>query len=178
MPKILISGIILVVILLGGFFLIWPEYQKWQDLIVNVADKKAELETVKEYFSSLEATSEELKTHQEALAKIQSALPNDPSVPSLMNLIQKSALENGILLKKVDSFSVSGESIKKITIPVTVVGAYSSLKGFISSLEKSARIIDINVITYSSAKSATKESSSIVEEELPSFNLSITANSY
>lgn len=176
MPKLLIALIIFLIVLGGGFFLIWPNYQKWQQLNEVVAVKKTELEATREYYKSLEATARELDTYKDSLAKIQSALPSSPSISSMLNFIEKIASENGLILKSISRFTITSGQVKTINLPITLAGSYPSLKGFLSSLEKSARIIDAKLVSFKVP--LAKDGSSLAEGGLPEFDLSIITHSY
>lgn len=183
MNKQIVIFISLLTILSLGIFLIWPKYQTLKEIQLKVSEKKTELQYKEEYFANLEKISQELEKYKEELAKINSALPEDPSLPTLYNFLEKASSQNGLILKKIGDFSIaplvppqetttqeaaSGE-IKEIRLGFEVAGSYSALKNFLATLEKSARLIEVEVISFSSPKAG---------ENLFSFELTIKTYSY
>jgi len=155
-----------------GFFLIFPQYQNLKETNLKIQEKRTELQYKEEYFSNLKKISEELKNYELELSKIDSALPSDPSLPSLFNFLEKASSQNGLILKYVGSFSVTPSEkkpeIKEIDLNITVAGSYPAFKNFLSTLEKIARFVEVENVAFSFPK----------EEEPFSFNLKIKAYSY
>jgi len=149
------------------FLFIFPKKTSLSILNSELSQKRQEFETSDKYFQEVLKTSEKLRNYREEISKIDSALPDDPSIPSLFNFLQKSSSQAGLLLENIGSISVKEEGkLKKWTTNLRLKGDYSSLKNFISTLERSARLIRIEKISLSS------------EEEPPSYNLTISFFSY
>jgi len=149
------------------FLFISPKKDSLSNLNSELSQKRHELETLDKYFQEVLKTSEKLKNYQEEISKIDSALPDDPSIPSLFNFLQSSSSQSGLLLENIGSISVKEEGkLKKWTTNLRLKGDYSSLKNFISTVERSARLIKIEKIFLSS------------EGEIPSYNLTISFFSY
>lgn len=168
---VIIAFFLLASLILGVVFL-WPKYKEVKLLEKDITAKETELQQEDQYFSSLKKLKEELKQYQETLSKIDSALPNNPSLPSFLNFIQKESSQSGLILKDMSPFtsSLSGENpeIKETRMSLTLEGSYSSFKDFLSLLEKSARIIEVENISFSSSE---KDSPFV-------FNLKIKFHSY
>lgn len=168
---------IIISLLLSVFlfcFLIWPKYQNLSLLRAEISQKMLELQSLQEYFGELKGLLEQLKEDQDSLSKIDSALPFNPSLSELFNFIQEASSQSGLFLKQVSLVKVSGEKeikgeIKESKVDLTLSGDYSSLKNFISILEKSARIIEIERISFVSPKK---------EKENFDFYLTINVYSY
>jgi len=137
------------------FVLILPTYQDLTSLRKKISEKEAELEIQEKYFQELQKISEELKNYEIPLSKIDSALPLKPSLPELLNFIQKASSQSGLSLKEIgqaSTFSVEKEKIKETKLDLVLVGSYSDFKNFLSVLEKSARIIEVENISFSTPK--------------------------
>jgi Tfp pilus assembly protein PilO len=148
-----------------------------------VKEKEVERNNQEEHFNHLNKLSEELKEYEEELSKIDSAFPLDPDVPDLLNFLVLASSQNGLSFGKVNSFSadsakksktaVSGQEgvptkrYKELTIDFDVSGEYPSLKNFVSTLEKSARMIEIDSISLKQNLGQLKE------ESLPIYNFKI-----
>lgn len=155
MNRPIIIVICLLLSLVSGIFLPWPEYRKLQGQKSEVTQKKTELQTLKDYFAELNALSEELKEseYEIALSKIDSALPSEFFLPSLLNYLQKTASENGLILnsfgKVASGLSGLAIEVKEFHLDLGLSGSYSALKDFLSVLEKNARLIGVENISFS-----------------------------
>jgi Tfp pilus assembly protein PilO len=172
-----------------AFFLLWPEISKYSDFSLKIRAKDIELKNQEKYFSQVRDKAEKLKGYQEELAKVDSALPNYPSLPAVLEFLVQVGSQNGIIINKIISTSVTASSkqtkssstqpepgigipgnLKEISIEFEVSGDYNSLKSFLSTLEKNARLIEVESISLTS-KQNTKET-------LPSFILKIKTHSF
>jgi len=165
----------LIIFLLSLFlisFLIFPKYQKFNSLKKEILGKEEELSSQEKYFEILQKTSEELKKYEASLSKIDSALPQNPSLPELLNFIQKTSSQSGLSLKEISPASTvpleKGE-IKETRINFLLVGSYPDFKNFLFILEKSARLIAVENIFFALAKE---------KEGLFNFNITIKVYSY
>ncbi len=166
-----------------GFFLLWPQYQKFSEERWNVEEKEVERSNQEEYFAHLTKLSEELKVYEKELEKIDSAFPQSPDVPDLLNFLADVSFQKGLSFEKVNTFSIDSSTksktptfgkeevpatrYKEIIIDFDVSGDYPDFKNFISTLEKSARIINIESIFLKKGTAQQKE------ESQPSYNLKI-----
>jgi len=146
--------IFLLASLIVGVFLLFPKTQDLRAIRLEIGERNAELQSKEKHFSNLQETSKELEEYQSELSKIDSALPSDlSSLPSLFNFLQKASSQNGLILKNVGAFSVTVSEerpeIKEITLNFGVSGSYPSFKNFLSTLEKSARLIEVENISFS-----------------------------
>jgi Tfp pilus assembly protein PilO len=176
-PLAIIIGLILLVAL--GIAVVFPEYQNLNLLQLKIKEKEAEFQSGKEYFSNLDDISEKLKEYEENLSKINSALAAEPGLPALFNFLQTAASQNGLVLRKIaptlpsplkEELVKEGWSpeIRETGINLIVTGSYPSFKNFLSVLEKTARMVEVESISLS-----------ILEEEGPiDFNLRIKVYSY
>ena len=164
---IIITCFLLTIIL--GAFLLYPKYQDFVVIKKQVEAKENQLQSKQEYLSNLSQNSEQLKEYQEKLLVINTALPSTLSLPSLFDLLQKTASQNGLILKDMDSSLVTNpEGIQEVRVDLKAVGFYSGFKSFISVLEKSARMIEIESFSFSTPE----------EGEIFDFVLTIKAYSY
>lgn len=141
--------------LLVIFLLLLPKYEDLKISKKEILNREFELKTQEEHFKDLQQLSAELKKYEISLAKIDSALPENPSLSGLFNFIQKIASQSGLTLKAISppSTSVIADSkIKETTITLTLVGEYPQLKNFLSVLEKSARFVEVENVSFSFPK--------------------------
>jgi len=181
-PFAIIIGLILLVVL--GIAAVFPKYQNLNLLQLKVKEKEAEFQSEKEHFSNLDALSEKLKKYEKSLSNINSALAAEPGLPALFNFLQIAASQNGLVLKKIaptlpsplkEELVKKGWSleIRETGINLTVAGFYSSFKNFLSTLEKTARMIEIESISFSTPHQETGGGPGPID-----FNLRIKVYSY
>ncbi len=155
-----------------------PEYNKLEANKQNVAVKEKELRVLDNYIVNLQNLVAELNNYKVQLSKIDTALPSDPSLPALFNFFQKMSAKDGLVLKSMnivskpaqDAEKKEGEKqVQEIYINIQVAGSYSAFKNLLFSLEKSARLIEVENISFSLDEKG---------EEGSSFNLSVKTHSY
>lgn len=176
--------IIIVVCFIGvvifGSNLLLPKFQEFRNLSKKIEEKRNEIKYKQEYFANLTETKTELGKYQAELSKIDSALPNDSFLPTLFNYLQKTTSQSGLVLKNLGSFTVSSSEkypgIKEITLNLGVSGPYPSFKNFLSTLEKSTRMIEIENISFSNSQE--RQTATTTTEDIFNFNLAIKAYSY
>jgi len=184
MSKLIFIFLGIVAIVAIGFFLILPKYQKFESLKVQIENSELDLRQTESFYDKLEKLSEDLEGYQDQLSKIDLALPDDSSFAaiSLINFIGNASGANGLNLKKLKSFSITSpeppaqapgapaqpqSKVKDILVDFEVSGPYLALKNFINTLENSAKIIEIENLSFS-----------VEKEEVPSIDLKIKTFSY
>jgi len=174
MPKTIYIVIFLLIALILGVVSIWPKYQELNATETEIRAKEIELQNTEEYYSDLEQTNLGLKEYTDGLAKIKTSLPSDPSLPSFLNFLQEKSSENGVVFKTINFISspspISGESkIKGTSLNVSFSAPYPAFKNFLSTLENSARLIEVESISFSSPEE---------KEKSFEFNLGLKIHSY
>jgi len=141
-----------VLILIVGAIFLWPKYQELSEIQSNIEGKEVELQNGEEYFADLGKLDEKLGEYPNELPKIDSALPGDPSLSSLFYFIQQASSESGLVLSKISpfntSFSIERPNIKENTFTINLLGSYPALKYFLSVLENSSRMIEVEGISF------------------------------
>jgi Tfp pilus assembly protein PilO len=172
MPKTPLILFLLFLLVLGIIFLWQPKYQKFINLRLNVQEKKLELQTKEDYFSQLSKLSDKLKEYEAQLAKINTALPPEPSIPNLFYYLGKTSSQSGLILENITLDKISpieeGARVKGISLSLVLYGNYPAFKNFLSVIQKSARLIEAESVSFSSP----------TKEEMFSFNLKIKTFSY
>lgn len=150
------------------FFLLWPKWQSFSLLKNERILKEKELESLNKYIQTLKTNQEKLKDYEVPLSKIDLALPSDPSFPELFNFIQNTCSLKGILLEDIGSIQkTEKDGIKEWKIELTFGGNYPAFKEILYSLENSARLIEVEKISFSSP-----------QKEVFHFKVDLTIRSY
>ncbi|MBA7596528.1 hypothetical protein ES703_03502 [subsurface metagenome] len=160
MNKLIIIAVCFVLALILGLTLVLPKYQSLQFLQTSIQERSTELQFKEAYFSQVKEIAKQLEEYEEALAKISSALPQEPSLPSLFNFLQSISSQTGLILEKMSLGSISSpqeekNNLKEIHVSLQLAGAYSAFKDFLAAIEKSSRIIEIEDITFKTPKEPT-----------------------
>lgn len=145
-------------ILLLVFFLVAPEYKAFKNLQTDLGIKTAEYNAEFDYYAEVARIYAELKARGEEVQKIDDALPKNPDLGPVIYYLQQTAKKNGLTVKNLflskSSTNSSGQAVsgnvKDIAFSMDLSGGYASLEGFLLALERSARIFEVNSISFGS----------------------------
>lgn len=145
-------------------FLTWPGFQKFQELQKNIEFKKTDLATKVEYYALINKTAAELDLYKEEFDKIsQNTMASEFVLPSLFDLLAQKASQNGLILEEIKLGGIIAVKenpptggTKQTNISLQVAGSYDSFKNFLLALEKSARLINIQDISFSTPSEPSK----------------------
>jgi Tfp pilus assembly protein PilO len=167
----IVSAISFLIVIAVAVLVLWPKFQELQKLQGDIERERAEIQLKKEYVLMLDEAMAELESNKAEVSKIRTALPVNPSVPSLFNYLQRTASGSGLILTEISPFTVSSSvafaNLKQTVFTIKASGPYPSFKNLISTLEKSARLIEVESISLSSG-----------QEESFDFNLRLKTFSY
>jgi type IV pilus assembly protein PilO len=172
MSRLNLTIIFFLIVAVMAATLLWPKFQDLQISRKNLEEKKDEFQNKEEYLMKLTGLRNSLKEYQTEFSKIGFALPDNPSLPSLFSYLQETSSESGLVLERISPFSLSSSQnfpgLQETIFSIEVSGVYSSFKNFLSLLEKSARLIEIENISFSSGG----------DDESFAFDLKIKVHSY
>ena len=166
MKRPIIIAIALYFVLAIGILFVWPKYKDLNLVKKTIETQETEIKNNNDYFDNLKAIDDNLAASPEELSKIDSALPPESSPTDLFNFFQSISSNNGLILKEVSlagSSRLSGSlsKIEEKDFTIVVVGTYPAFKNFLSEIEKSARLIGIENISFSSASLAGTKTGAI-----------------
>jgi len=178
--------LLLIIIVFSIFFLVLPKHYEFKILQKKAAEKEAEFKAKSEYYFRIEDVFEDLKRREEQLVKIDTAISSKLDFSSILYFLQKVAKEKGVILTslkfqkssplKVEKVVTVGEvpgikeeetGIQENSFDCNITGTYSAFKDFLSVLENSARLIEVENISFSSATPDEEDS------EIKSFKFEI-----
>ncbi len=159
---------VLSVVLIVVFIL--PQYKDFNSLKKEIIEKEARLQSQEDYLKELQQTLKEVEKRKEDFEKLESALPDELLLTDFLNFLQKTTSQTGLILKDISSATISGEEkgVKTARINFELEGNYSSFKNFLLVIEKSARLVEVESISFESPK----------EEETFHFKIAIVIHSY
>jgi Tfp pilus assembly protein PilO len=176
---------IIILFFVGGYFFWWPKYQEFRKSQINLDVESEKVKKKKDYVFELENSLSGMSDYEEEILKISAALPLEYSVSYLFSFVQKTASENGLIIKEAglpEGLSNSPKvlapgsiEITNINFSVTLTGEYPSFEDFISSMYRSSRLVEIRRIDISPAEAKGGEEA---PPGLFDFELDLYANYY
>lgn len=143
------------------FFFLWPKYLHTRQLQLEILTLEKGLENKAYYFENLQKIYQSLIEKPET-KKVEMALPLGEDFAQIFNYVQSLTKENGLALKDISfkkgktSLSLGTtqaegnegvlKEIGEINFSFKLVGEYPNFKNFVSKMEKSARLFQINNI--------------------------------
>ncbi|MFH1894360.1 MAG: type 4a pilus biogenesis protein PilO [Patescibacteria group bacterium] len=173
MNKTIIVAVSFIAAIALMFFLVLPKYESLKSKITEKEIKEVNFKNRNDYYKKVSEISNELKKYSQELEKIDFALPREIFLPAIYGFFQERASESGLILidERFDSSSVPKESLakKEYHFDLELSGSYAAFKNFLAVLEKSARIIEVENISFSSPEKS---------KSVFSFNMSVKFYSY
>lgn len=163
--------------LLAVYFVL-PKYNDFKRLKNEVSKKESDLNQQEKYYLNLQKISTDLENYKDPLEKIESAVPDNFSLASLLNFFQVKASESGLVLKTLGSAKAPSrkgevskgklkEKIKEHYISLSLIGTLPSFENFLLEIEKSSKLIDVENISLQK-----------IEKELPKITVLVKVYSY
>lgn len=135
-----------------------PEYEELKNLRERVATRGNFVQNRKDYLASLEESKEEIEAHRLDIEKMRNGLPEDPETSYLLELAQDAVYKEGIILKKIGGVSTSivkregSRELKETAVSIEIRSSYENFLNLLNRFEKSARLIEIDNISFSVAE--------------------------
>ncbi len=188
--KLLIAIILFGLSFVIGLVFCFPKFQEMRVAQKQLESKKIELEQKKAYFEEIDILSEKLKQYPDELAIIDFSLPDDFSLPFLFDFFEKIVSRNGLFLTNISQSQGSQSSsrssrssaeteiseetesynnLKESRTSLSLSGSYSAFKNFLYSVEKSARLIEVENTSFSLPQDKTSTLN---------FDITVNTNSY
>lgn len=158
----LILFVLLIIIIIGSYFLLKPQVSKVLELKSEAKEKKVVLSNKEKELSELEALKVNAQKTQDEIEEASKKLPLEKDIPSLLVQLEDIAKESNmkftsININKEEGSQASTEEKKDenkkfatLSLEVQVEGSNSALKGYLDKIEKNIRILDIVSISTSS----------------------------
>lgn len=175
--------IIAVITLLIVFLFAIPKYQESLVLQETVSQKQAEFTGKSNYYATIADLTQKIESNPESVAKINSALPPDFYLSSLVYFLQQKASEAGLVARLV-VFSKITEPLpdrkpRSVNFTVNVAGNYQGLKTFLDSLDTSSRLFEVNSIYFrSESASDTSQKPIKISQKTYSFSIELETRAY
>lgn len=149
-----IYGLSVIVLLAFAWFFIWPHVQSIENLKAQLKKEHSDiivLQLTKDKIQQEVSFFENLSEEDKKLVNL--AAPEFPDKANLVNLLNKIAENNGLIVESISTKQEDASDIKKNpgvlgSMPTVIVleGSYPSVKEFINALEKTLRIFDVEYV--------------------------------
>jgi type IV pilus assembly protein PilO len=151
-------GLLLLVILLGAFFLDWNE--KWDAINQGKAEETTLRETFlqkKEQAINLDGYKKQLAETENALAALLKQLPNKSEMDALLIDINQAGLGRGLQFElfKPAAAENTSDFYAELPVSIKVTGNYHDLGAFASDIAKLPRIVLLNDLNIQTGKDST-----------------------
>lgn len=142
-----IAGALLMMVVLGAGY-----YLHLSDLQLNLEQRKAQEETLKQSFSSkafqaanLEAYKTQMAEMEESFGALLRQLPSDTEVPGLLEDITRTGLGSGLEFEEIKlQPEIVQQFYIELPIQIKVVGSYHDLATFVSGVSSLPRIVTLH----------------------------------
>lgn len=142
-----IAGALLMIVVLGAGY-----YLHLNDLQLNLEQRKAQEETLKQSFSSkafqaanLEAYKTQMAEMEESFGALLRQLPSDTEVPGLLEDITRTGLGSGLEFEEIKlQPEIVQQFYIELPILIKVVGSYHDLATFVSGVASLPRIVTLH----------------------------------
>ena len=126
-----------------------PSYNDYRDLTKDVGNKEIELQYYRDYSTELKEINAKLASYEEAISKVEDFLPAEFSIPVFYANMQNMSSQSGMILTGINEGGIQEkEGVKVRFYKVSVTGSYSNFKNFLSVLEKSAKLIEVEDFSF------------------------------
>ncbi len=172
----LIYGALILAVIVGGYFLIRPQYDSYQQKKDQVTAKQAEVDQYDKIYKDMQALQQKYKKlSAEAIASVDKFLPNEDKTEEMMLQLDAIARDKGMLVSNMaftlepvvadaTAAAVTAQTATETTttetaagtlklaamkISATVTGSYDAFKQFLDEAEKNLRLLEITSLTFS-----------------------------
>ncbi|GEM_PF-4988398 len=167
MPKIFITILLTIGIIIASYFYVLPEWRTFQDSKIEIARLQVvneKLDHVTDIKNSLLQKSHGITAVE--LERLDYALPLRSNAADFAVLVENIVSKNGFTLRAIDVGAGEGDEkvapplvsaglaipstkkYKSFVFSVSLTGSYEALKNLLRDLENSLRIIDVEILSF------------------------------
>lgn len=147
--KNLLGAIVIAIAAFLVFYFVLPNYNETKVFRMAVAERESLLQSRKKVMEDLDNLKKEYLKNKEEIDKISIVVPSEKHIPELVSTIENIARTTGLALT---TFNISDNSnketdkeVKSLNINAKLIGSYDAYRGFVTAIETSQRLIDIEV---------------------------------
>jgi type IV pilus assembly protein PilO len=159
--QLVLTGIgLLIVLILVGAFLVWPQISKMGDLDKQIKAARADVAVQKSLLAQRQQMKDGAAETNAKLLELGTMLPDQPELPSLIIELQDAAYASGVKVIAVAPQAPSipeGQNYNVIPMDVTVRGTWADTVDFlqrVSRLTRALRTVNFSAVTLSGDEAA------------------------
>jgi Tfp pilus assembly protein PilO len=150
MLKLILTITFFVSSLVGGLYVVYPQYETYQQQMQENEGLKKQLDNVMVYIADLKVIKEKIGEREELFDKMKTAFPSDHDAPALFLYLKNRIEANNLkITENLGDFSVSPYKnknsdhprIKEMKFDIAVSGSYENMKNFLKETEQVIRLI-------------------------------------
>jgi type IV pilus assembly protein PilO len=158
--KITALTLIFVIVLVGGYFLVWQDqWTEWSGAVDEEAKLKDSFLAKKREAINLDLIRKQLLDTQQSFGALLKQLPSKAEMDELLREINQAGLGRGL---QIDLFRPGNESVKgvltEVPIAIRVEGSYDDLGKFASDVSQLSRIVILTNISITPMESRGSQS--------------------
>ncbi len=123
--------------------------------------KKEQADILKKKVDVLEKLVDYKAVVDEDFMLLTTAIPSESQVPQLLTQIDQISTESGLSVVTMN-YTLSNSQVGEVNVTLTTTGNYDQIVNFLSNMEKSSRIIELDNLRYGDNKDAEGNSTLLV----------------
>lgn len=163
MPYLLVSGAFIIAIAFG-FAVARPAFQVIQDTQKSIDSSRADLEKRQEFLRTLDSKIAELEINRDNEAQLSTILPQKERMEDALRILHRAAEGAGLQIEQVTNDTEATQAAARgaqargeggappkgvvpLSVSVSFLAPYQSFRNFVSTIEKTPRLMDITSIS-------------------------------
>jgi len=166
----LVNTFLVLVIFLGGWMMLRPEYNDLKQVRIEADTVLVELNTKKETIKQINELVSNYDSLREDFLALEKAIPSSPRVPQLLANLEELTIQGGMVINEMDVTEMTEQDLKNtmqatdpaatastgglgdkpllipIKIDLKVTGSYENFLTFLTSIEKNIRLLDVKIL--------------------------------
>jgi len=152
--KFIVASILFAINAVVLFVFVIPQYHESKELEVIAKSKEESYENQMDHRQKILAALSQIESRTETLSKVENALPSEFAFAPIVYFLQTKAGESDLAVNSL-TFSKSTQKnaqteTEEVRFTVMVSGRYQAFKQFLSAVEKSSRLFEVENISFNS----------------------------
>lgn len=143
--SLIIIGSIIVILIVGSF-LVYPQFSQIKDLKTQVAAKSQEADQAETKVNNLTALTQEIKSNVDAYSKLKIAMPTEPKIEEAFIMLNTMANNAGVTLGNIQQ-KTEKQNTGPLVLTVSATGDFNAQIKFVENLRTNSRPIIVTNAT-------------------------------
>ncbi len=141
---ILVGAVLVIVLVLVGAFLVWPQLSKMNSLDAEIDNARADVDLKRNLLAQRQQMKDSAAETNAKLLQLGTMVPDQPELPSLIIELQDAAYASGVKLSSVTPGTPTipeGQQYTVIPLDLTVAGTWADSVDFLRRLNSMTRAL-------------------------------------